>query len=132
MKKYKLIPEGVLNRELNARIPDYGGNVDWKEYLEWLKEGNTPDPEFMPEEIKEQEWTEIIDQRDFEITVTNPLCFADMWEDFTPGERYQIKGFRNALRSIEKDSKIDPNNVIFPVIPDFIKDKIKFKERESK
>ena len=42
--KYKLREGGVLDTETNAHIPDAGGNRDWQEYLEWLAEGNTPDP----------------------------------------------------------------------------------------
>lgn len=129
MAKYKLISEGVLNRELNARIPNCGGNMDWQEYLAWLKEGNKPDPEFTTEEIEEQKWTEIIEERDVEIAATDHFCFADVWEDFTPGERWQIKSFRNALRSIEKDSKVDPKEIVFPEIPDILKAKIQ--ERKS-
>jgi hypothetical protein len=51
MAKYqllqKLIPDGmdmVLRTEDQAYIPFDGGNKDYQEYLDWLAEGNQPDP----------------------------------------------------------------------------------------
>ena len=35
---------GVLNLDTGANIPDNEKNEDWREYLEWLAAGNTPDP----------------------------------------------------------------------------------------
>ena len=51
-EKYKLMERGVKRID-GACIPDDIGNRDWEEYLEWVAEGNVPDPEFTPEEIDE-------------------------------------------------------------------------------
>ena len=34
----------ILRKEDNAYIPKVIGNKDYDEYLEWVAEGNTPDP----------------------------------------------------------------------------------------
>jgi hypothetical protein len=44
MAKYKLTESGVLDTETGAHIPNNEGNRHWREYQEWLAEGNTPDP----------------------------------------------------------------------------------------
>lgn len=33
---------GIFNNETKESIPLEEGNTDYKEYLKWLKEGNTP------------------------------------------------------------------------------------------
>lgn len=53
MAKYKLKPIGVLEVATDRLIPNDEGNRDWQEYQRWLAEGNTPDPEFTPEEEAE-------------------------------------------------------------------------------
>lgn len=51
MARFRLVRGGVIDTE-NARfVPDAPGNRHWREYQEWLAEGNTPDPaepEFEP------------------------------------------------------------------------------------
>ena len=36
--------DSILRLSDNAFIPQDGGNRDYREYLEWLDAGNTPDP----------------------------------------------------------------------------------------
>jgi hypothetical protein len=43
MTTYKLTDDGVL-REDGAQIPAAAENKDWREYLEWVEKGNSPDP----------------------------------------------------------------------------------------
>ena len=59
---FKLIEGGVIRKFDGACIPDSPGNRDWKEYQEWLAEGNTPDPEFTPEELARKPIDEEITQ----------------------------------------------------------------------
>ena len=35
---------GVHSEELRKGIPADSDNMEWLEYLEWVKEGNVPDP----------------------------------------------------------------------------------------
>ncbi len=42
---------GVFRLADNTSIPPSQGNRDWREYQEWLAEGNTPAPEFTPAEL---------------------------------------------------------------------------------
>ena len=44
MKRYRLTPNGVYEPATNKDIPNAIGNSDWREYLDWVAEGNTPDP----------------------------------------------------------------------------------------
>lgn len=58
MNKYKLTDNGVLDQETGMSIPNAEGNRHWKEYQQWLAEGNTPDPirtHIESQELKKQE-----------------------------------------------------------------------------
>lgn len=44
MIKYEETENGVKDRETGASIPNAPGNRHWREYQEWLAEGNTPVP----------------------------------------------------------------------------------------
>jgi len=49
---YKLKADGgVVRLSDNANIPPSNLNKAWRDYQVWLAEGNTPDPEFTPEEL---------------------------------------------------------------------------------
>jgi hypothetical protein len=47
---YKLIEHGVLRSD-GACIPECEDNRDWRGYLEWLAEGNTPEPQYTAQEL---------------------------------------------------------------------------------
>jgi hypothetical protein len=47
---YKIVGDGVLRSD-GACIPNTMDNRDWRQYQEWLAEGNTPDPEFTDQEL---------------------------------------------------------------------------------
>ena len=45
MAKYKQLPNGAVEDTENGKsIPEDMNNSDYKEYMEWLVEGNEPDP----------------------------------------------------------------------------------------
>jgi hypothetical protein len=44
MKKYQLAPHDFVKRDDGAYIPPDPNNVDYFEYLQWVAEGNEPDP----------------------------------------------------------------------------------------
>lgn len=50
---YKLKRGGVVRIADGANIPDYEHNADWREYQEWLAQGNTPEPEYSGPELIE-------------------------------------------------------------------------------
>ncbi len=55
---YKLSENGVtLTREDGSvlSIPNAEGNRHWREYQEWLDEGNTPEPQFTAAELQAKE-----------------------------------------------------------------------------
>jgi len=49
-KQIKIIASGEILNDCIRRLPDYAvipfveDNTDYQEYLEWLAEGNTPEP----------------------------------------------------------------------------------------
>lgn len=60
MAKYKLAENGVLDTEEEKFIPIEEKNKDYKEYLKWVDDGNTPDPIYTEEELIEQEEKEAL------------------------------------------------------------------------
>ena len=113
-------------------VPDDHRNSDCRAVMQWIAMGNTPDPEFSEEELKEQEWEKVAEQKELELRATNVLCYADVWEALTPGQRAQVKSFRDSLRNIKKDNAVDPFNVVFPDIPDTIKNRMDVSEFKRK
>ena len=64
MAIYKIIKKlGVYNSLTNSFIPSAEGNSDWIEYLEWVDLGNTPDPQYTPQEILDNELRDRQQQR---------------------------------------------------------------------
>lgn len=59
MAKYKLLQNGVLDKENNMFIPNDPANRHWQEYQQWLLEGNNPEPEHTLEELKQLKLQEI-------------------------------------------------------------------------
>lgn len=47
---YKLKLNGIIRLSDNASIPLDPGNPDYQDYMAWIAAGNTPLPEFTPEE----------------------------------------------------------------------------------
>lgn len=48
---YREQEEGVLRLSDNASIPKVASNCDWKDYVKWVNEGNTPEPQFTTTEL---------------------------------------------------------------------------------
>lgn len=48
---YKLMENGVLRSD-GACIPPTEDNRDWRRYLRWLDEGNTPEPQYTEAELQ--------------------------------------------------------------------------------
>ena len=67
---YELYNERTVKRVTdNAFIPMSPDNTDYQEYLEWLSEGNTPEPADIPpaptyQELRRAEYPPIGDQLD--------------------------------------------------------------------
>ena len=61
MAEYKITQNGVFRRSDNAGIPADINNSDWQKYLEWLNQGNTPDPQFTLDDLKAQKIADLQD-----------------------------------------------------------------------
>jgi hypothetical protein len=44
MTTYKIIDDDTIQKDNNVYIPVDQGNVDYREYLDWIKAGNAPSP----------------------------------------------------------------------------------------
>jgi hypothetical protein len=57
---YKLLSDNAAIRRLTdgAFIPPDHANRDYREYLEWLSKGNTPEPAYTPEELEAKQKAE--------------------------------------------------------------------------
>ena len=51
---YKLTEGGVIRLSDGAFIPEDPANKDWREYQEWLAQGNKPQPQYTTTELRDQ------------------------------------------------------------------------------
>ena len=79
MKKYKLIENGVLDQETESFIPNTPSNRHWREYQEWLSEGNIPDPQYTEEELQKKEFDEQIENLNISMNnKVNEPCICEV------------------------------------------------------
>lgn len=59
---YKLTENGVLliKDGVQLSIPNAEGNRHWREYQEWLAEGNTPEPQYTAKELADKQKAEAV------------------------------------------------------------------------
>ena len=55
---YKLNENSITRLSDGVFIPLANGNRDYEEYKQWLVEGNTPQPQYTPEELTAKETAE--------------------------------------------------------------------------
>lgn len=67
MARYKLTTTGVYDRTTTAFIPEQAMNRHWNEYLNWVAEGNVPDPVYTADEQKANKKREINEARSNEL-----------------------------------------------------------------
>ena len=85
MKKYKLTNTNVILRDDNSSIPMDKGNRDYREYLDWIAVGNSPDPadnvEVLPSEPSLQDQIDALQKQidalqSAQSTITDSLVSA--------------------------------------------------------
>lgn len=77
MAKYKLAETGVLDTETGSHIPEDSDNRHWREYQQWLDEGNAPDPQYTSEEVREQRLAGVIEERKRRLALGFNYDFGD-------------------------------------------------------
>ena len=93
---------GVILKAYNMVIPEEPRNRNWREYQQWLAEGNTPDPVPAPPAPSNQELLDASDQKmiraldwllEFVVTEQRLPTLADI-----PNQLKQLYQERKALR----------------------------------
>lgn len=119
MKKYKLTSSGVYDNENNKCIPNAIGNIDWGEYLEWVANGNTPDPEYSSQELEDKLFEQMRQERNFKLSTTDYMMTVDYYNSvLTEEQRSQVTEYRSALRDLPENI-IDINDINWPQEPIF-------------
>ena len=122
MAKYKIAGTGVKDTETEAFIPNDVGNRHWQEYLVWLDDGNTPDPEFTEQEIEDNNWNDLRGMRNFLLSRTDFMMTHDFYNiKMTPTEQDEVVAYRESLRNLP-DNTVDPTDVVWPEKPQIVID----------
>lgn len=112
MKDYRLLEniETVLRTKDSAIIPFDINNGDYRAYLEWLEQGNNPDPV----EPIQKTWEEIIGQRNTLLQESDWTQLPDV--PLTPEKRAEWVTYRGEVRTVTERFS-NPNDVVFPTPP---------------
>jgi hypothetical protein len=122
MAKYKISGTGVQDTELGHFIPNDTGNRHWVEYLAWVDDGNTADPEFTELELEEIAWSDLRSQRDYLLLKTDFMMAYDYYNNIMDGaEQSAVTTYRSELRDLPANT-VDPTNVTWPTKPQIIID----------
>lgn len=121
MAKYKISSDGVLDTETNAFIPDDENNRHWQEYQLWVGGGNTADPEFTTQEIIDQGWTDLRQERDRLLMVTDFMMTVDFHGTMSTQEQTDVTMYRTTLRDLP-GSTSDPIDPTWPTKPQIVID----------
>lgn len=122
MAKYKISGTGVIDTTRGAHIPDDTANRDWQEYLVWVDEGNTADPEYTPQEITDNAWALLRGERDMLLSRTDFFMSVDFYNDIlSVQEQTDVAAYRQDLRDLPGDT-VDPENPTWPTKPQILID----------
>lgn len=80
---YRLHGDSGVIRSDGASIPADVLNRDWRKYLKWVEEGNTPAPEFTEEEVTHKEIQEEVAALKGDLLQQNVWLFRmimEMWK----------------------------------------------------
>ena len=95
---------GILRIADGANIPLAEGNRDYQDYLDWVAQDNTadPDPYYSIDVIRERKWIEIKDQRDARKSggVKVAVGGTDYWFHTDDASRIQWIGVKDSARDI--------------------------------
>lgn len=123
MAKYKLLDgDRVYDQENNLIIPADEQNRHYIEYLEWVADGNTPDPYQTAEEILEEQWMTLRSNRTTRLMQTDFMMTYDFYNDvLSEQEQTDLTTYRQSLRDLP-DNTTDPSDVTWPTKPQIVLD----------
>lgn len=123
MARYKLLNDDrIYDQENNLIIPADLSNMDYVEYLEWVEDGNTPDPYQTAEEILAEKWMLLRSDRTTRLMQTDFMMTYDFYTSvLTEQEKTGLTAYRQALRDLPGDLE-DPDDVVWPTKPQIVID----------
>jgi hypothetical protein len=123
MAKYKSLPDGyVLDQEREWIIPPDTANMDYVEYLQWVDDGNTPDPYQTEEEILAEKWMLLRSDRTTRLMQIDFMMTYDFYNDvLSEQEQTDLTTYRQALRDLP-DNTTDIDNIVWPTKPQVVLD----------
>lgn len=122
MAKYKISGTGVKDTETGAFIPNDEGNRHWQQYLAWAADGtNVADPEFTAQELEDQSWAALRQERDRLLNATDFMMTTDYYASMTTQEQTDVTSYRSDLRDLPGDT-VDPDNPTWPTKPQIVID----------
>jgi len=122
MAKYKIQGNGVKDTELGRSIPNDTDNRHWIEYQVWVDAGNTADPEYTPQEITDNAWSDLRSERDVLLSATDFFMSYDYYNnEMTSQEQTDVTTYRSSLRTLPADTS-DPTDVTWPTKPQIVID----------
>ena len=118
--KYKHTGDGgVQDTERGCFIPNDERNRDWQEYLAW---DGTTDPQFTQQELEDQSWASLRQERDRLLSATDFFMSYDYYNnDMTGQEQTDVTTYRTELRDLPGDTA-DPDNPTWPTKPQIVID----------
>ncbi len=118
MSKYKIKGDDVVNTETESRVIHNPNNENWQDYLEWVAEGNTADPEFAPTDTTAFVWMTTRFNRDRLLVRTDFFMVHDVYNNVLASqEQIDLSTYRQALRDLPSNTPDPRTEIIWPVKP---------------
>lgn len=118
MSRYKIKGNDVVNLDTGMRILNNSTNEKWQEYLVWVDDGNTADPEFAPADTTAFIWMVLRSHRNLLLQRTDFFIMNDFYNNIlTEQERTDLVAYRQALRDLPSNTPDPRNEISWPEKP---------------
>lgn len=104
---YKLNKNSVTRLVDGAFVPFASGNADYEEYKQWLADGNTPEPEFIEEELQITSIHKQIQEAKTYLANTDYKMTVDYFATLTEAEQVQLTQLRAETREFIRTNEGD-------------------------
>lgn len=121
MAKYTLLNDGTYKNNETNQTGIRPGVYLFKDVQKWLDEGNIPEPEFTQEELDNNQWKKIRNERNNLLRKTDFMMLQDYFNSIAVEQQIDIKNYRKDLRDLPENT-IDPYNCVWPIKPQIVID----------